>query len=86
MMCNTGCGLNKTHTSGFHGNYKSNSSLFSSQLPTTNTYYQIIKCRSPDMQTLTEDQMVINSSKWKSVLEYHERTSKILIFLLFAVF
>ena len=26
--------------------------------------------------TLTEDQMVINKSKWKYVLEYHEHTSK----------
>ncbi len=96
MLCNKGCGWNKTHTTGFHKQFLVAPSTFPAALPATHPYCVLVAKNGGHIKssgsnvsppppplssaasslTLTENQMVIDKSKWRSVLDHHERTSE----------
>ena len=61
ILCNKVYGCNKTHTTGFHGNYKANPSVFPYQLTSAHPYRKIIKYNSPDMQKKNPPYQVLPS-------------------------
>ena len=78
MVVNKGCGRNTNHTTGFHGKLHSqsncpNSPMIKENIPDMHTQpppSQVPLSTSTDVLvlTLTEDEIVINKYKWKSVL------------------
>ena len=96
MLCNKGCGWNKTHTTGWHKRFLANPLAYPSALPATHPYSQLTQQQLPpsntsptpvpsssstqgsSMSSITfgANEMVIDKTKWKSVLEEHEGNSQ----------
>jgi hypothetical protein len=84
MLCNKGCGWNRTHTTGFHAAFTPNPSFFPAALPAAHPYHQNIAKEQnkflprpmpgiPPVNQASTGSSYLDEKKLVALCEHHER-------------